>query len=184
MVQLSHPYTTTGKTTVLNIGTFDGKVVSLLFNMLPRLVTAFLPRSKHLLISWLQSLFAVILEPKKIKSVTVSTFPLLFAMKWWDQMPWSSVFECWVLSQLFHSSFSPSSRGSLVPLHFLPLEWYHLPVDKMCNTNYTGQILEKVVHASQLCSNHLCELERSFDVSWYQCSFYNWAVLEKLTFFW
>jgi len=66
-----------------------GKVMSLLFNMLSRFVIAFLPRSKHLLVSWLQSLSSVILKPKKIKSVTVSPFPHLFAMKWWDWMPWS-----------------------------------------------------------------------------------------------
>ena len=64
---------TTGKTIALTRWTFVDKVMSLLFNMLSRLVTAFLPSSKHLLISWLQSLSAVILEPKKIKSVTVST---------------------------------------------------------------------------------------------------------------
>ena len=75
IVQLLHPYMTTGeKTIALTIQTFVNKVMSLLFNMLPRFVTDFLPRSKHLLISWLQSLSAVILEPKKIKSVTVSTF--------------------------------------------------------------------------------------------------------------
>ena len=73
MVQLSHPYMTTGKTIALTRQTFDGKVMSLLFNMLSRLVITFLPRSKHLLISWLQSPSAVILEPPKIKSVTVST---------------------------------------------------------------------------------------------------------------
>ena len=61
--------------------TFAGKAISLLFNMLSRFVIASLPRSKHLLISWLKSLSAVILEAKKIKSATVSTFPLLFAMK-------------------------------------------------------------------------------------------------------
>ena len=72
-VQLSHLYMTTGKTIAMNRWTFVGKVMSLLFNMLSRLVTALLPRSKHLLISWLQSPSAVILEPKKIKSVTVST---------------------------------------------------------------------------------------------------------------
>ena len=71
-VQLSHPYMTTGKTIALTRWTFVGKVMSLLFNMLSRLVIAFLPRSKHLLISWLQSPFAVILESKKIKSDTVS----------------------------------------------------------------------------------------------------------------
>ena len=72
IVQLSHPYMTTGKTIVLTRWTFAGKVMSLLFNMLSSLVIAFLPRSKRLLISWLQSPSAVILEPKKIKSVTVS----------------------------------------------------------------------------------------------------------------
>ena len=72
MVQISHPYKTPGKTKALSIQTFVGKVVSLLFNVLSRLVIAFLPRSKHLLISWLQSPSAVILEPPKIKSVTVS----------------------------------------------------------------------------------------------------------------
>ena len=72
-VQLSHPYMTTGKTIALIRWTFVGKVVSLLFNMLSRLVITFLPRSKHLLISWLQSPSAVILEPKKINSDTVST---------------------------------------------------------------------------------------------------------------
>ena len=72
MVQLSHSYMTTGKTIHLTRQTFVGKVISLLFNMLSRLVIAFLPRSKCLLISWLQSLSAVILEPKKIKSLTVS----------------------------------------------------------------------------------------------------------------
>ena len=65
MVQLSHPHMTTGKTKALTIWTFVGKIMSLLFNMLSRLVIAFLPRSKHLLISWLQSPSAVILEPKK-----------------------------------------------------------------------------------------------------------------------
>ena len=72
MVQLSHPYVTTGKTIALTRWTFVGKVMSLLFNMLSRFVIVFLPRSKVLLISWLQSPSAVILEPEKIKSVTVS----------------------------------------------------------------------------------------------------------------
>jgi len=73
IVQLSHPYMTTGKTIALTRRTFVGKVMSLLFNMLSRLVITFLPRSKRLLISWLQSPSAVILEPPKIKSSTVST---------------------------------------------------------------------------------------------------------------
>ena len=72
-VQLSHPYMTTGKTIALTRRTFVGKVMSLLLNMLSRLVITFLPRSKHLLISWLQSPSVVILEPPKIKSDTVST---------------------------------------------------------------------------------------------------------------
>ena len=73
IVQLSHPYMTIGKTIALTRQTFVGKVMSLLFNMLSRLVITFLPRSKRFLISWLQSPPAVILEPKKIKSLTVST---------------------------------------------------------------------------------------------------------------
>ena len=72
MIQLSHPYMTTGKTIALTRRTFVGKVMSLLLNMLSRLVTAFLPRSKCLFISWLQSPHAVTLKPKKIKPVTVS----------------------------------------------------------------------------------------------------------------
>ena len=82
IVQLSHPYITTGKTIALTRQTFVGKVMSLVFNVLSRLVIAFLPRSKCLLIWWLQSPSAMILEPKKIKSVTVSTFPHLFPLKW------------------------------------------------------------------------------------------------------
>ena len=81
MVQLSYPYVTTVKTVVLTIWIFVGKVMYPLFNMLSRLVRAFLPRSKHLFIS------AVILEPKKIKSVTIATFSHLFVMKLWDRMP-------------------------------------------------------------------------------------------------
>ena len=73
IVQLSHPYMTTGKTIALTRRTFVGKVMSLLFNVLSKLVITFLPKSKHLFISWLQSPSAVILEPPKIKSDTVST---------------------------------------------------------------------------------------------------------------
>ena len=89
-VQLSHPYRITGKTIALTRWTFVGKAMSLLFNMLSRLVTAFPPRNKHLWISWLQSPSAVILEPKGEKKVSLfPLFPHLFAMKWWDQMLWS-----------------------------------------------------------------------------------------------
>ena len=88
MVQLSHSYRTTGKTVTLTGWTFVGKVMSLLFNTLSRFVITLLLRSKCLLISCLQLPSAVILEPKKIKSAAVYIFSL-FAIKWWDQMPWS-----------------------------------------------------------------------------------------------
>ena len=81
IVQLSHPHMTTGKTIALTIWTSVGKVMSLVFNVLSSLVIAFLPRSKYLLISWLQSPSAVILDYKKIKSVTVSIVSPSFAMK-------------------------------------------------------------------------------------------------------
>ena len=81
IVQLSHPYMTTGKTIALTRWTFVGKVMSLLLKMLSRLVITFLPRSKRLLVSWLQSLFSVILEPPKIKSDMLPLFSHLFAMK-------------------------------------------------------------------------------------------------------
>ena len=104
MVQLAHPYMTTGKSVALMRWTFVGKVMSLLFNTLSRFVIAFLPRSKCLLISWLQSLSVVILEPKK----SLSLFPLflhLFAMKWWDQT--LLILDFWMLS--FKLVFSLSS---------------------------------------------------------------------------
>uniref|UniRef100_A0AC11CZV1 Uncharacterized protein n=1 Tax=Ovis aries TaxID=9940 RepID=A0AC11CZV1_SHEEP len=80
-VQLSHPYMTTGKTIALTRRTFVVKVISLLFNMLSKLVITFLPKSKHLLISWLQSPYAVILEPPKINLPVFPLFPHLFPMK-------------------------------------------------------------------------------------------------------
>ena len=102
--------------------------MSLLFITLSRFVIAFLPRSKHLLISRLQSPSTMILEPKKIKSVTVSTFRPSICHEVMGRMLWSQVFECWVFSQLFHFPLSLSSRGSLVSLHFLPSEWYYLHI--------------------------------------------------------
>ena len=94
IVQLSHPYMTTGKTIAFTRWTFADKVMSLLFNILFTLVIAFLPRSKRLLTSWLQSPSAVILDPQKESLSLFPLFPHLFAMKWWDWMPWSSFFEC------------------------------------------------------------------------------------------
>ena len=102
MVQLSHPYTTTGKIIALTWQTFVGKAMSLLLNMLSRFVIAFLPRSKHLSISWLQSLSAVILEPKKIKSVTVSISIYHEVMG-----PDAMILVFWMLS--FKPAFSLSS---------------------------------------------------------------------------
>ena len=101
IVQLSHPYMTTGKTIALTRQTFVGKVTSLLFNMLPRLVISFLPRSKHLLISWLQSPSAVILEPPKIKSATVSTVSPSICHQVIGPDAMILFSECWALSQLF-----------------------------------------------------------------------------------
>ena len=106
-------FMTTGKTTALTIWTFVGKVMSLLFKMLSRFVIAFLPRSKHLLISWLKSPSTVILEPKKIKSVTASTFPpsICHEMMGLDAM----ILIFLMLSfkpTFFHSPLSPSSKGS------------------------------------------------------------------------
>ena len=89
IVQLSHPYMTTGKTTALTRWTFVHKVMSLLFNMLSRLAITFLPRSKCILISWLQSPSAVILEPRKIGSITLPTVSPSICPYIWDQIPWS-----------------------------------------------------------------------------------------------
>ena len=105
IVQLSHPYVTTGKTITLTRWTFVGKVMSLLFNMLSRLVIAFLPRSKHLLISWLQSPSAVIFEPQKIKSATVSTVSPSICHE--VMGPDAMILGFWILS--FKPTFSLSS---------------------------------------------------------------------------
>ena len=96
IVQLSHPYMATGKTVTLSVQTSVGKGMSLLFNMLSRFVIAFLPGSKRLLILWLQSLSAVILEPKKIKSVTVSIFPSSIYCEMMG--PDAMIFVFWMLS--------------------------------------------------------------------------------------
>ena len=118
MVQLSHPYMTTGKTIALTRWTSIDKVMSLLLNILSRLVITFLPRSKNLLISWLQSPSAVILEPKKIVCHSLHCFPIYF--------PWSDGTGCHDLRFLnvefyasFFTLFSLSSRGSLF-FRFLP----------------------------------------------------------------
>jgi len=127
-VQLSHPNMTTGKTIALTRWTFVDKAMSLLLNTLSRLVIAFLPRSKRLLISWLQSPSAVILEPRKIKSDTVSTVSPSIC----DEVmgPDAMIFVFWMLSfkQTFALSSFFSSRDFLVPLHFLAEGWCHLHI--------------------------------------------------------
>ena len=105
IVQLSHLYMTTGKTIALTRWTFVGKVMSLLFNMLSRFIITFLPRSKHLLISWLQSPSAVILEPQKIKSAIVSTVSLSICHE--VMGPDAMVLVFWMLS--FKPTYSLSS---------------------------------------------------------------------------
>ena len=117
---------TTGKTIALTKWTFVDKVMSLLFNMLSRLLITFLPRSKHLLISWLQSPSAVFLDPPKIKSATVSTVSpsICHEVMGLDAM----ILVFWMLSfkPTFHSPLSLSLRGSLVLVHFLPWGWCYL----------------------------------------------------------
>ena len=105
LVQLSYLYMTTGKTIALTRWTFAGKVISLLFNMLSRLVITFLPRSKRLLISWLQSPSAVILEPKKITSVTISIVSPSICHE--EMGPDAMILVFWMLS--FKPAFSLSS---------------------------------------------------------------------------
>ena len=120
VAQISYPNMTIGKTIALTRQTFVGKVMTLLFNMLSSLVITFLPRSKCLLIFWLQSQSAVTLEPKKIKFVTVS---MVFQSICSEVMgPGVMILIFWMLSlgQFFHFPFSLTSRGSLDLLHLLP----------------------------------------------------------------
>ena len=122
MVQLSHLHMTTGKTISSTIQTFVGKVISLLFNTLSRLVITFLPRSKCLSIAWLLSPSSVILEPKKIKFGIVFIFPALICHEVIG--PDAVILDFLMLSfkpVFLHSPLPPSLRGSLVPLCFLPL---------------------------------------------------------------
>ena len=124
-VQLSHLYVTNGKTIALNRRNFVGKVMSLLLNMLSRLVITFLPRSKRLLISWLQSRSAVILESPKIKSDTVSTVSPSISHE--VMRPDAMIVVFWMLS--FEPTFSLSTftfiKRLFSSLHFLPYVWCH-----------------------------------------------------------
>ena len=125
IAQLSHPYMTNGKTIALTRRTFVGKVMSLLFNAVQ--VGQSLPRSKHLLNSWLQSLSAVILKPKKIKSLTISIFSPSICHEVMGRDATILVFCMLSFKPIFHSSLSLSSRGSLTPLPFLQ-EWCYLHI--------------------------------------------------------
>ena len=116
IAQISHPYMATGKTIALTRWTFFWKVMSLLFNMLSRLVITFLPRSKRLLISWLQSPSAVILEPQKISGKLVSTVSPSISHE--VMGPDAMILVFWMLS--FKPTLSLSSRDFLVLLHSLP----------------------------------------------------------------
>ena len=125
-VQLSHPYMTTGKTIALNRRTFVGKVIFLLLNMLSRLVITFLPRSKRFLISWLQSPSAVILEPRKIKSDTVSTMSpslchevmgpdaMIFVFRMLSFKPTFSLSSFTFIKRLFSSSSLFCHKGGVI----------------------------------------------------------------------
>ena len=142
MVQLSHPYMITGKTVALTIWTFVGKGMSLLLNTLSRLVITVLPRSKCLLILWLQLPSTVILEPKKIKSVTVSIFSssicsevkgpdaMIFAFWMLIFKPTFSLFSFTFLKRLFSSSllsvFRVMSSAYLTLFIFLPQSWFQI----------------------------------------------------------
>ena len=121
--------------------------MSLLLNMLSRFVITFLPRSKSLLISWLQSPSAVILEPPKIKSDAVPLFPYLFAMKWWDQMPWSLFSEGWALSSsLFWDSWEITAYFILIPFQNTRAEHRDLcrqEVVKLCHGEQSYVLLKR-----------------------------------------
>ena len=146
-------------------------MLSLLFNMLSSFVIAFLPRRKHILISWLQSLSAVILEPKN--KISHYSFPIY--------LPWSdetrchnfSFFECWVLYQLFHSPISPSSGGSLVPLHFLLLGKCHLFIWGywyFCEQSWFQLVIHPVQHFTwcccYCCCYCCCSVTQSYPTIW------------------
>ena len=120
IAQLLHPYMNTGKNKALTRWTFVSKVTSLLFNTVSRLVITFLPRSKHLLISWLQSPSTVILEPQKIKSLILSIVSLSFCHEVMGPDAVILVFRMLSFKPAFHSPLSLSSRGSLVHLCLLP----------------------------------------------------------------
>ena len=144
--------------------------------MLSSFVIAFLPRRKHLLISWLQSPCTVILEPPKIVC-QFPLFPCLFAMKWQDRMPWSYFSECWALSQLFHSPLSLLSRGSLV-LHFCH-KGSVICLSDVIDISPSNLDAKSVLHPAQCFS--WCTLHRSWISRWqYTALMYSFPSLEPV----
>ena len=131
IIQLSHLYIATGTTIALIMWIFVSKVVSLPFNTLSTLVIGFLPRGRCL-----KFMFAVTVcsdfGAQENKICHCFQFFSICLPKWWDWIPWSQFFWTLSLSQLFHSPLSPSSRNSLVPVNFLPLEWCHLHIWGCC----------------------------------------------------
>ena len=127
MVQLLHTYMTTRKIIALIVHKFVSKLMALLFHMLSRFVIAFLPRSKHVLISWLQSPPAVIFEPKETKSAIASTISPSICYEVMEPSAMILVFFH-IEFQLSLFTLSPSSRGTLVPLYFLQLTWFYLHI--------------------------------------------------------
>ena len=128
MVQLSHLYMTTGKTIAFTIQIFVSKVISMLFNMLSRFVIAFLPRRKCLLIPWSSQPSAAILESKKIKSVTASTFSLPISHEVMGLGIMTLVFFMLISKPAFSLSSLILIKRFFSSLHFLPLEWYCLHI--------------------------------------------------------
>ena len=129
MIQLSLPHITTGKKHSFDYMDLCHKLMSLLFNMLSRFVIAFLPRSKRLSISWLQSQSAVILDPKKINSVAVSIVSPSLCHEVMGLVGMILVFWMWSFKPAFSLvSFTLIKRLSSVPLHFLPLRWCHMHI--------------------------------------------------------
>ena len=138
-VQLSHPYMTTGKTIALTRRTFVGKVMSLLLSTLSRLVITFLPRSQHLLISWLQSPSAVILKTQKIKSDTVST--VIPSICHEVMGPDALILVFWMLS--FKPTFSPSSF-TFIKRHIIQTKCCILVPDKSFNATHLNNMKNQI----------------------------------------
>ena len=140
MFQLSHPYMTTGKTIALTVQTFVGKVMSLLFNMLSRLFITFLPRTKCLLISWLQSPSAVILEPPKIKSISIGSPSICHEVRGPDAM--ILVFECGVewMFEFLECLYTHIYKSTKLLSWWFLLKWNHI-IQLFWNLLFTWQYI-------------------------------------------